>query len=132
VQVLEQILYHKSGLLGVSGISSDMRMLLSSSDPRAGETIDLFTFEVAKAVCAMALTLEGLDCLVFTGGIGEHAAKVRALSCCRLHWLGVELDGNANGGDAGLVSLDSSSVEIRVIPTSEETTIARHVLAMVT
>ena len=81
VQELEQILYHKSGLLGMSGISSDMRTLLSSSDPSAAEAIELFTFEVAKAVCAMALTLEGLDCLVFTGGIGEHAAKVRALIC---------------------------------------------------
>jgi acetate kinase len=130
VQELEQMLYHKSGLLGVSGISSDMRRLLSSSDPRAAEAIDLFAFEVAKAVCAMALTLQGLECLVFTGGIGEHAAKVRALVCDRLRWLGVELDARAND-DGGLVSLDSGSVEIRVIPTSEETTIARHVLAMV-
>jgi acetate kinase len=130
VQELEQMLYHKSGLLGVSGISSDMRRLLSSSDPRAAEAIDLFALEVAKAVCAMALTLQGLECLVFTGGIGEHAAKVRALVCDRLRWLGVELDARAND-DGGLVSLDSGSVEIRVIPTSEETTIARHVLAMV-
>jgi acetate kinase len=129
-QELEQILYHKSGLLGVSGISSDMRMLLSSSDPRAAEAIDLFTFEVAKAVCAMAVTLQGLDCLVFTGGIGEHAAKVRALVCNRLRWLGLELDPKANDGSVGLVSPSSSSVEIRVIPTSEETTIARHLLAM--
>jgi acetate kinase len=129
-QELEEILYHKSGLLGVSGISSDMRMLLSSSDPRAAEAIDLFTFEVAKAVCAMAVTLQGLDCLVFTGGIGEHAAKVRALVCNRLRWLGLELDPKANDGSVGLVSPSSSSVEIRVIPTSEETTIARHVLAM--
>lgn len=132
VQELEQILYHKSGLLGVSGNSSDMRMLLSSSDPRAGQAVDLFTFEVAKAVCAMALTLEGLDCLVFTGGIGEHAAKVRAMVCNRLRWLGVELDPKANDGTVDLVSPGSSSVEIRVIPTSEETTIARHVLAIVT
>jgi acetate kinase len=130
VQELEQILYHKSGLLGVSGISSDMRMLLSSSDPRAVEAIDLFTFEVAKAVCAMALTLEGLDCLVFTGGIGEHAAKIRALICHRLRWLGLEFDPKANDGALDLLSPVSSSVEIRVIPTSEETTIARHVLAM--
>jgi acetate kinase len=128
---LEQLLYHKSGLLGVSDVSSDMRKLLSSSDPRAAEAIDLFTFEVAKAVCAMAVSLQGLDCLVFTGGIGEHAAKVRALSCDRLRWLGVELDASANDGDAGLVSQESSSVEIRVIPTSEETTIARHVLKLV-
>jgi acetate kinase len=129
---IEQILYHKSGLLGVSDVSSDMRTLLSSSDPHAAEAVDLFTFEAAKAVCAMALTLEGLDCLVFTGGIGEHAAKVRALVCSRLRWLGLELDPTANDSDADLVSSGSSSVEIRVIPTSEETTIARHVRAMVT
>jgi acetate kinase len=131
VQGLEQILYHESGLIGVSGISSDMRTLLSSSDPRAVEAIDLFTFEVAKAACAMALTLEGLDCLVFTGGIGEHAAKVRALVCNRLRWLGLELDPKANDRAVDLISPNSSSIEIRVIPTSEETTIARHVLAMV-
>src|SRR5580698_2792503 len=130
VQELEQILYHKSGLLGVSGISSDMRMLLSNSDPCAAEAIDLFTFEVGKAVCAMALTLQGLDCLVFTGGIGEHAAKVRALVCNRLRWLGLKLDPKANDRAVDLVSPGSSSVEVRVIPTSEETTIARHVLAM--
>jgi acetate kinase len=129
---LEQLLYHRSGLLGVSGVSSDMRTLLSSSDPRAAEAIDLFAFEAAKAICAMALTLEGLDCLVFTGGIGEHAAKVRAVICNRLRWLGLELDPKANDGDADLVSSGSSSVEIRVIATSEETTVARHVLAMIT
>ena len=129
---LEQMLYRKSGLLGVSGVSSDMRTLLSSSNPRAAEAIDLFAFEAAKAVCAMALTLEGLACLVFTGGIGEHAAKVRTLICRRLRWLGLELDPKANDGDADLVSSGSSSVEVRVIATSEETTIARHVRAMLT
>jgi acetate kinase len=130
VQELEQTLYHKSGLFGVSGISSNMHTLLSSSDPHAAEAIDLFSFEVAKAVSAMAVTLQGLDGLVFTGGIGEHAAKVRALICDRLRWLGVELDADANGDNAGLVSLESGSVEIRVIPTSEETSIARHVSAL--
>jgi acetate kinase len=128
---LEQLLYHKSGLLGISGISGDMRSLLSSSDPRAAEAIELFTFEVAKAVCGMAFTLGGIDCLVFTGGIGEHAAKVRAMICTRLHWLGLELDPKANDDGADLVSLDSSSVEVRVIRTSEETTIARHVLSLI-
>jgi acetate kinase len=128
---LERLLYYKSGLLGVSGISSDMRTLLSSSDPRAAEAVDLFTFEVAKAICAMALTLEGLDCLVFTGGIGEHAAKVRAMVCNKLRWLGIELDPQANNGDADLISIGSSSVETRVIRTSEETTIARQVVPFV-
>jgi acetate kinase len=128
---LEQLLYHKSGLSGVSGISSDMRTLLSSSDPRAAEAVELFTFEIAKAICAMALTLEGLDCLVFTGGIGEHAAKVRAMVCNRLRWLGLELDPQANNDDADLISLGSSSVEIRVVKTSEETTIARQVVPFI-
>jgi acetate kinase len=128
---LEQLLYHKSGLLGISGISGDMRLLLLSSDPRAAEAIELFTFEVAKAVCGMAFTLGGIDCLVFTGGIGEHAAKVRAMICTRLHWLGLELDPKANDEAADLVSLDSSSAEVRVIHTSEETTIARHVISLI-
>jgi acetate kinase len=77
----------------------------------------------------MAFTLGGVDCLVFTGGIGEHAAKVRAMICTRLRWLGLELDPKANDDGVDLVSLDSSSVEVRVIRTSEETTIARHVLS---
>jgi len=124
---LEQLLYHRCGLAGVSAISSDMRTLLSSQDPRAAEAIDLFSFEVAKAVCTMALSLEGLDVLVFTGGIGENASKVRALVCERLRWLGVELDAAANDSASTLVSLDSSSVEVLLIPTSEETTIARQV-----
>jgi acetate kinase len=128
---LEQLLYHKSGLLGVSEISGDMRTLLSSSDPRAVEAVELFTFEVAKAVCAMALTLQGLDCIVFTGGIGEHAAEVRTRTCAKLRWLGVELDPKANGSNGDVASASSSSVEVRVIPTSEETVIARHVSALI-
>jgi acetate kinase len=128
---LEHLLYHKSGLLGVSDISGDMRTLLSSSDARAVEAVELFTFEVAKAVCAMALALQGLDCIVFTGGIGEHAAEVRAATCAKLRWLGVELDPEANGSNGDVVSASSSSIEVRVIPTSEETVIARHVCAMI-
>jgi acetate kinase len=130
-QDLEQLLYHKSGLLGVSEISGDMRTLLSSSDPRAAEAVELFTLEVAKAVCAMALTLQGLDCIVFTGGIGEHAAEVRAATCAKLRWLGVGLDPKENESNGDVVSASSSSVEIRVISTSEETVIARHVCAMI-
>ena len=128
---LEQLLYHKSGLLGVSEISSDMRTLLSSTDVRAAEAVELFTFEVAKAVCAMALTLQGLDCIVFTGGIGERAAEVRDRTCTKLRWLGVELDPKANGLNRDVVSTSSSPIEVRVIPTSEETVIAQHVCAMI-
>ncbi len=107
-----------------------MRSLLSSNDARAAEAVELFGFEVAKAICGMALTLEGIDCLVFTGGIGEHAAKVRAGICKRLRWLGLELDARANDDGTNLISRDSSFVEVRVNPTSEETTIARQVFSL--
>jgi acetate kinase len=78
----------------------------------------------------MALTLQGLDCIVFTGGIGEHAAEVRHRTCSKLRWLGIELDPKANVANGDVISASSSSVEVRVIPTSEETVIARHVFAM--
>jgi acetate kinase len=128
---LEQMLYRESGLLGVSGIASDMRRLMSSRDPRAAEAIDLFVFETAKAICAMAQTLEGLDVLVFTGGIGANAATVRAMICQRLRWLGLEFDPDANEKGSDLISRSPSSAEIRVIPTSEETTMARQIRAVV-
>lgn len=131
LQDLEQMLYRESGLLGVSGIASDMRKLTSSSDPRAAEAIELFVFEAAKAVCAMAQTLEGLDVLVFTGGIGANAAGIRAQICQRLRWLGVELDPDANEKGADNVSRTTSSVEVRVIQTSEEITMARQIRTIV-
>ena len=128
---LEQMLYRESGLLGVSGITSDMRKLMSSSDPRAVEAIDQFTFEAAKAICTMAQALEGLDCLVFTGGIGANAAKIRALTCQRLRWLGLQFDPDANEKGADVISRPSSAFEVRVIPTSEETTMARQIRSVV-
>jgi acetate kinase len=131
LQDLEQMLYRESGLLGVSGIASDMRKLMSSSDPRAAEAIELFTFETAKAVCTMAQSLEGIDVLVFTGGIGANAAKVRALICQRLRWLGLEFDPEANEQGADIISRSTSSAEVRVIPTSEETTMARQIRTVV-
>ena len=90
------MLYQESGLLGVSGLSADMRVLLASDDPRAAEAIELFTFRVAREVAAMANTLGGLECLVFTGGIGEHSAEIRQQVCERLQWLGVRIDHSAN------------------------------------
>ena len=123
---LEQLLYHDSGLLGVSGISSDMRTLLASDDPRAAEAVDLFTFRIARGVSAMANSLGGLECLIFTGGIGEHAKEVREMVCDRLRWLGVKLEPSANDQAKECISSTESRVDIRVIPTSEETMIARH------
>jgi acetate kinase len=126
VDDLQHVLYRESGLLGVSGLSADMRVLLASNDPWAAEAIELFTFRVAREVAAMANTQGGLECLVFTGGIGEHSSEVRQQICDRLQWLGLRLDNSANDQNSEQINTENSSVEIRVIPTSEETTIARH------
>lgn len=123
---IEHLLYNKSGLLGVSELSGDMRVLLASADPRAIEAIDLFCHYAAREVAVMANSLGGLDCLVFTGGIGEHSPKVRQQICNRLQWLGVQLDMAANDKGCEHISTESGPVEIRIIPTNEETMIARH------
>ena len=126
-KALEDLLYHKSGLLGVSGISGDMRTLLASSEARAKQAVDLFAFRVAREIAALANTLGGLELVVFTGGIGEHAAPVRAMIGARLNWLGVEIDTAANDEGAERIDQPQSRVEVRVIPTNEELTIARYV-----
>jgi acetate kinase len=123
---LEDLLYHRSGLLGVSGLSSDMRALLDSDDPRAAEAVELFVFRISREVAAMANSLEGLEVLVFTGGIGEHAAPVRAMVCRRLGWLGVRLDEAANARTAGRIDTAESAVEVRIMSTDEELMLARH------
>jgi acetate kinase len=92
IAAMEDMLYRRSGLLGVSGISSDMRSLIASDDPRAREAIDLFIFRAARETGALVASLGGLDGLVFTAGIGEHAPSIRAGICTRLAWLGIELD----------------------------------------
>ncbi len=127
---VERLLYHESGLLGVSGISHDVRTLLASGDPRAAEALDLFTFRIAREVSALANSLGGLECLVFTGGIGEHASAVRSAVCARLRWLGVEIDPVANDCSKGQISSSESRVDIRIIPTDEEIIIARHCLTL--
>lgn len=127
---VQHLLYHKSGLLGVSGISSDMRTLLTSDEAAAREAIDLFTFRAAQAVAMMATTLGGLDCLVFTGGIGEHAKEIRSAIGERLAWLGVRIDTAANDAARERINADNSAVDVLVIPTNEELTIARHCVAV--
>ena len=123
---VEHVLYERSGLLGVSGLSSDMRTLLASADKRAREAVELFAFRVGQETAVMAASLERLDGFVFTGGIGEHAAEVRAMAGKRLRWLGVELDAGANWRGTGRISTPGSRVEVHVIPTDEEATIVRH------
>lgn len=125
---VEDLLYRKSGLLGVSGIASDMRSLLASKDPKAREAIDLFVFRIAREIGALTGSFGGLDGLIFSAGIGEHAPEIRALVCEKLRWLGVMLDPEANCRDAALISASSSRVAVRVIPTDEEAMIARHTL----
>jgi acetate kinase len=123
---VEHLLYEQSGLLGVSGISSDMRVLLDSTDPRAGEAVDLFTYRLARGAGALVASLAGLDGLVFTAGIGENAPEIRMRACARLAWLGVEIDANANRRNDSLISTAKSAVVVRVIPTNEELMIALH------
>jgi acetate kinase len=127
---IETMLYHQSGLLGVSGISDDVRVLLASDDPHAVEAIDLFTYRIAAEVAAMASALGGLDGLVFTAGIGENAAEIRAAVCERLAWLGMKLDSAANSSHASRISTPDSAIQALVIPTDEELMIARHTQAV--
>lgn len=126
VGAIERMLYEESGLLGVSGISADMRALLASTDPHAAEAVDLFTFRVAREVAMMASSLAGLECLVFTGGIGEHSAEIRQQVCDRLRWLGVAIDAAANAQAMPCISAEDSKVMVLIVPTSEEMMIARH------
>ncbi len=118
----------RSGLLGVSGRGSDMRELLQAApaDAAAAEAVELFCYLARKFVCALAAVLGGLDTLVFTGGIGEHAAPVRQRICAGLEFLGILLDHAANEAGAEIISSDGASVTVRVIPTDEELMIARH------
>jgi len=125
---IEKLLYKDSGLLGVSTISNDMRDLLVSTDPRAGEAIDLFVYHIAKHGAALASAMEGMDTLVFTAGIGEHSPEIREQVCRRMAWLGIELDPDANRRGGPLISTESSPISAWVIPTNEERMIAIHTL----
>jgi acetate kinase len=127
---IEDLLYRQSGLLGVSGISGDIRVLLASDAPGAREAIELFIYRVALEAGAMAAALGGLDGLVFSAGIGEHAASIRAAICARLAWLGLRLDSAANAADAACISSAASPVAIHVIPTDEEAMVAQHTRAI--
>ncbi|MCP3391590.1 acetate/propionate family kinase [Bradyrhizobium sp. CCGB12] len=126
VEDLQHLLYHESGLLGVSGIAADMRTLIASGSAAAREAIDLFVLRAAQQIAMMATTLGGLDCLVFTGGIGEHAKEIRRAIGERLTWLGVRIDVRANDAAHEHISGSDSTVDVFVIPTNEELTIARH------
>lgn len=127
---VEDIVYHKSGLIGLSGISADSRALLESSAAEAAEAIDVFTFRIAGEVARLSATIGGLNTLVFTAGIGENQPPVRRAVCDRLAFLGVELDEAANAANAPTISTASSSVRVMVIETDEEQVIADEALSV--
>lgn len=128
-RALEALLYHQSGLLGVSGISSDMRTLKASRDPRARAAIDLFIYRISRELGSLASALGGLDAIVFTAGIGENDVSLRERVCRDAAWLGVELDADANQRGGPRISSAGSRVSAWVIPTNEELIIARHTRA---
>jgi acetate kinase len=128
---LEDLLYRRSGLLGVSGISADSRDLLDSGKPEAQEALDLFCLRIAGEVARLSATLGGLDAVVFTAGIGEHQPEIRADVARRLNWLGLELDETANAASATRISTAGTRVAVCVIPTDEEAVIAEDALAVV-
>jgi acetate kinase len=125
-RAIEKLLYSQSGLLGVSGVSSDMRELLASPEPRARLAVELFVYRIGRELGSLAASLGGLDAIVFTAGIGEHAADVRELVCRKAAWLGVELDPAANAKRGPRISTAASRTAAWVIPTNEELMIARH------
>jgi acetate kinase len=127
---VEKVLYKQSGLLGISGISNDMRKLIDNRDPAARLAVEYFVYQAVKHVGALAAVLGGLDALVFTAGIGEHSAEVRRRICERLAWLGVTLDPAANAAHGPRITTTESRVAVWVIPTDEELMIARHMATL--
>jgi len=126
VKQVEDVLYKKSGLLGISGISNDMRDLLGRSDPEARLAVDYFVYRAAKEIGALAGVLGGVDALVFTAGIGENSAEIRRRISEASAWLGIELDEKANASKGPRISKPQSKVSVWIIPTNEELMIARH------
>jgi len=129
---IESLLYKESGLLGVSGVSSDMRALLESPEPRAKFAVDIFVYRIVRELGSLAAALGGLDAVVFTAGIGERAVPVRKAVCEQSTWLGIELDEQANSRSDPRISTPSSKIGAWVLPTNEELMIARHTYGIVT
>ena len=125
------MLYHQSGLLGVSGISGDSRVLLESDRAEASEALDLFALRIGGEIARLVATLGGLDALVFTAGIGEHQPEIRAAICRRLTWLGLLIDGVANKGNAATISTSQSKIAVVVIATDEEQVIADEAVSLI-
>ncbi len=132
VDQLEELLYKDSGILGISGISNDLRDLLKSQEPRAIEAIDYFVYRIGQELGALTASLGGLDALVFTAGIGENSPEIRRRVCQNAAWLGMALDEEANKAGRHTISRPGTSPEVWVIPTEEERMIALHTLRVIT
>lgn len=130
VSAVSELLHKKSGLLGISGISGDMRELLASKQPRAAEAVDHFVYRVAREVGSLAAAAGGIDTLVFTGGIGEHSSIIRQRIGQQLAWLGVDIDAAKNGAGNTEISSSDSPVSVWTIPANEELVIAQHTFAI--
>ncbi len=123
---IEDLLYNRSGLLGLSGLSGDMRVLLASDRPAAAAAVEQYCYAIQRNLGSLAAVLEGLDALVFTGGVGENSSVIRERVCARLGWLGISLDPTANDANATRIGAPGSPATAWVIPTDEERVIARH------
>ena len=130
-RAIEDLIYKKSGLLGVSGLSSDMRTLRASTNPAAREAIALFVYRIIRELGSLVAAMGGLDALVFSGGIGEHDVATRAEVVEGCGWLGATLDGERNARGDLRISPDDSRVSVWAIPTDEERMIARHTRALI-
>ena len=130
-RAIEELIYKQSGLLGVSGISSDMRALLASEEPRARLALELYTYRIGRELGSLAAAMQGVDALVFTAGIGEHATAIRERVVRDAAWLGAALDPAANEAGGPRISTVSSKLAVWVIPTNEELMIARHTRAAI-
>ncbi|TMJ64825.1 MAG: acetate/propionate family kinase, partial [Alphaproteobacteria bacterium] len=130
-EALVDLLYRRSGMLGLSGISSDFRELLASDSPRARFAVEVFCYRVARHIASLAAALDGLDAIVFTAGVGENAAPVRSSICRACEWLGLDLDEAANRDQKLRISTPSSRIAAYVIKTDENLMIARHARALV-
>ncbi len=125
-RAIEKLIYHQSGLLGISEVSSDMRALLESKEPNARLAVDLFVYRIRRELGSLSASLGGLDALVFTGGIGENAVTIRERVCREASWLGIELDPAANSAGGPRISKDGSPASAWIIPANEELMIANH------
>lgn len=123
---IEALLYKQSGLLGLSGVSNDMRVLMDSDNPNAQEAVDYFIYRIVREIGSLSAAMGGLDAIVFTAGIGEHSPEVRARVLKQVQWMGVDLDEAANQGNEGRISTPGSRVQSWVVPTDEELMIAMH------